>query len=212
MPKKKISKKVVVRPKTKKKTAKPASVRGSSVAKKKSVKKIKKVVKAKAKIKKIVSKKVGNKLTKPASAGGSGVARKKLVKKTTRKPITKKTTKKISKTKNAKTAKKKLARSSSAKGSGVTRKSRKKIFVTVVEEKYFWVNNGPVLKDLRDLYNALKTINKDQFIYHAHGDNNDFALWVEYVLLDKEGAKALVKAKTQKTATKKVSEILKKYK
>ena len=90
--------------------------------------------------------------------------------------------------------------------------SSKKILITVTLEQCFWINNGPILSNLRDLYNALKNISKDQFVYHAHGDNNDFALWVERMLLDEECAKALVKAKTQKIAAGKVSEVLKKYK
>ena len=146
---------------------------------------------------------------------------KKTLKKVARQSKTKKKPAKLSSGKSSGTKNAKTEKSASAKRSGVAKKKRtvsprkksnKRIFVTVTEEKYFWVNNGPVLKDLRDLYKALKTINKDQFIYHAHGDNNDFALWVEYVLLDKECAKALTKAKTQKATVKKVSEVLKKYK
>ncbi len=93
-----------------------------------------------------------------------------------------------------------------------TPKKTKKVFIVATEERSFWINNGPVLKDLQDLHEALKSISRKQFIYHAHGENNDFALWVEYVLLDKKCAKTLTKAKTQKTARELIKKALKKYK
>ena len=191
MPKKKVFKKNVRAFKIKKKIIK------------KPVKKIKKATKAKTKaiVKKVVEK------TQKATKTVVKKTVKKLLKKKVKKTRLKLSTKKV--VKKEKITKKKAIK----KGTVSSRKrSSKKVIVTVVEEKYFWVNNGPVLKDLRDLYNALKTINKDQFIYHARGDNNDFALWVEYVLLDKECAKVLIKAKTQKAAVKKISEVLKKNK
>ena len=52
----------------------------------------------------------------------------------------------------------------------------------------------------------------EQFEFHAGGTQNDFAIWVEMILLDKACAKELKKAKTRKAAAKKVGDALKKYK
>ena len=163
----------------------------------------KKAVRKSGAVKKTASKKATTKkvITKHR------VAKKKPIKKTTRKPIVKTTVKK-SKKQKAKTKKGVKIKTSSKK----LPKKTKKLFITATEEQCFWINNGPVIKNLQDLSEALGAISKDQFIYHAYGDNNDFALWVEYVLLDKECAKKLMTAKTQKTAIKKVREGLKKYK
>jgi hypothetical protein len=67
--------------------------------------------------------------------------------------------------------------------------------VTAPPEKCFWVYEGPVLKDLRDLRNALDGRMADtQFAHHVGADRNDFATWVEQVLEEKTCAKALRRA------------------
>jgi len=149
------------------------------------------------------------KITKPASQkpATKPVPKKVVIKKTKMKKIQKPVTKILSKMKKSLETKKKTEQSS--------QKSSKKvenIFIAASEEQCFWVNDGPILKDLPDLHQALKTISKEQFVYHASGKSNDFALWVEYVLLDKKCAKDLKSAKTQKEAMKKVGDTIKKYK
>lgn len=113
-----------------------------------------------------------------------------------------------------KTEKKKIKKIVKKKGVVIkkTSKKTKKVFILAPEERCFWVNNGPVLKNLKDLHKAFKSISKEQFVYHAHGKNNDFVLWVEYVLLDEKCAKDLKKAKTQKASSKIVNDAIKKYK
>jgi hypothetical protein len=86
---------------------------------------------------------------------------------------------------------------------------KKPKFVVAPEDQRFWVNNGPVLKDLEELYNALLKMSKEQFLYHTK-NKNDFSLWVEIVLLDKKTAAELKKTKTQKDAAKVVADALKK--
>lgn len=77
--------------------------------------------------------------------------------------------------------------------------------------KYFWVNNGGVLKNLAELHDALLVMKKEQFVYHTQNGANHFAMWVDMVLMEPECAKELTKAKTQKIAAKKVQDALKKY-
>jgi len=137
------------------------------------------------------------------------VHKKAVIKKTKMKKIQKPVTKMLSKMKKSLETKTKNDQSVSVKKN---LNKAKNSFIIAPEDQCFWVNNGPILKDLADLHQALKTISKEQFVYHASGKSNDFSLWVEYVLLDKNCAKDLKKAKTQKESTKIVENILKKYK
>jgi hypothetical protein len=86
---------------------------------------------------------------------------------------------------------------------------KKPKFVTAPEAQRFWVNNGPILKDMKELADALLKMSQEQFKHHT-AKQNDFSLWVEYVLLDKKTAAELKKAKTQKDAAKVVAGALKK--
>ena len=65
-------------------------------------------------------------------------------------------------------------------------------------EQCFWVNHGPVLKNLGELRDALAHhISEAQFAHHVGAGRNDFADWVGAVLEDAACAKALRRAKTR---------------
>ena len=74
----------------------------------------------------------------------------------------------------------------------------KKPLTHVWDWRCFWVNCGPVLKDLGELCEALKTMSKETFAHHVAGERNDFAKWIEEVLGDGELAKKLQTCKTSK--------------
>jgi hypothetical protein len=76
----------------------------------------------------------------------------------------------------------------------------------------FWVHEGPVIKNLRELKMALDMMNDDQYFYHANKRKNDFASWVDAVLQDKPCAMALRKSKTRKAASRAVERALLEYK
>lgn len=91
-------------------------------------------------------------------------------------------------------------------------KERKKE-ITLILSNHFWVNNGPILSDLEELYKALKKeITDKQFSYHVRVDENDFADWVENSLLDKSCSKSLRKSKNKVEMEKAVKVCLKDYK
>lgn len=73
-------------------------------------------------------------------------------------------------------------------------------------EKSFWVNNGPILKNICELSTALKAITDEQFTHHVNKEKNDFSKWVEEVLGDGELAKNLQKAKSKTATIKKINE------
>ena len=76
-------------------------------------------------------------------------------------------------------------------------KKQKKHIKTIAPERCFWVNNGPILRNVLELREALKSMNEATFKHHVLKDRNDFAVWAETVLEDVDLAKALKKSKTK---------------
>lgn len=87
----------------------------------------------------------------------------------------------------------------------------KRPFVNAYNEKCFWVHNGPVLSNLKDLARALDSMTDKQYNYHVAKDKNDFAKWAEFVLQDKECAESLSTATSREKAAGIVQKALKKY-
>jgi hypothetical protein len=75
----------------------------------------------------------------------------------------------------------------------------------------FWVSEGPVLKNLLDLHEALQNISEEQYDYHARGESNDFSKWVEEVLCDGNCARALEIARDRDHAKQLLTTHLKVY-
>ena len=81
------------------------------------------------------------------------------------------------------------------------------------EGQCFWVNNGPVLKNVVELERALKdgSISDEQFRYHISRGKNDFSSWIHEVLGNEECSKALARVKTKKTALRVLGEYIKNH-
>jgi hypothetical protein len=62
----------------------------------------------------------------------------------------------------------------------------------------FWVNNGPVVKNLVELLEALEQMPDEVFAHHAKGGQNDFAVWIKEVLGEEKLARRLGKLKSRK--------------
>lgn len=135
----------------------------------------------KVKTKKVVAKKVLKK---------KQVNKKRLIKKTSRNTPAKKVFK-------SKTVKSKTAIAKKPKTISRNKKTTKKILIIATDDKCFWINEGPSVKDLIELRNALLGIKKEQFIHHVNGIKNDFAIWVEEVLQDNVCASGIRKAKSK---------------
>ncbi len=67
-------------------------------------------------------------------------------------------------------------------------------------DKFFWVNNGPVVGDLAALRAALEGMTDEQYAYHTTRAGNDFAKWISEVLGHKACADKVSRAKTRVTA------------
>ena len=77
--------------------------------------------------------------------------------------------------------------------------AKKPALVTASGEECFWSHDGEILATHADLKKALEVMSAVSYKHHTDG-RNDFANWVELVLLDKACASDLRKAKNQKAA------------
>jgi len=91
------------------------------------------------------------------------------------------------------------------------KKTEKLALIQADENSSFWISNGPILKNIKDLADALGNMSEELFAYHVNAEKNDFAVWAENVLKDDVLARNLAKSKTLKAAIKAVSGRLKKY-
>ena len=76
----------------------------------------------------------------------------------------------------------------------------------------FWVNHGPVLRNLEELHRALQEMSDAQYKHHVEGGRNDFAVWVAEVLEDPKCASSLRRVKRRTTAADRVGACLGKKK
>ena len=82
-------------------------------------------------------------------------------------------------------------------------KAKQPTLVYAPDNSSFWVADGQILNSLKALHVAFGSMDAKTYAHHVTKDKNDFALWVEAVLHDKECAALLLQAKT-KTAAKAV--------
>lgn len=85
----------------------------------------------------------------------------------------------------------------------------KRILSNTPPEKAFWVNNGPVLKNVIELAAAAKKLTPMQFAHHVNKAKNDFAKWADEVIKDSELAKRLRRIKSKDELADAVTERLK---
>lgn len=86
---------------------------------------------------------------------------------------------------------------------------KKKELINADDANLFWVNGNGALRNLKELAESLNTMSGETYAYHVNAEKNDFASWVEDILLDKKLATDMKKAKTQAAALKKVEARLK---
>jgi len=81
------------------------------------------------------------------------------------------------------------------------RETGPRALVDAPPDQCFWINHGPVVKNLRELRDALaQGLSDAQYAHHVGAGKNDFANWVEAVLDDAKCAQALRRAKTVRAA------------
>ncbi|MEK6984738.1 MAG: DUF5752 family protein [Nanoarchaeota archaeon] len=86
----------------------------------------------------------------------------------------------------------------------VTKEEAKRYLCDSAPEQCFWVNNGPVLKNLSELAGYLPEMNEDAFRHHVNSDRNDFSNWIRDVVGDQKLADELSKSRNKDSASKKL--------
>lgn len=67
----------------------------------------------------------------------------------------------------------------------------------VPDEKVFWLNDGRVLKNLKELKEALRNMEDHVFFHHVNKERNDFYNWIKEVVKDSKLAKGIQRVKTK---------------
>ncbi|MCK5085616.1 hypothetical protein KAK05_02810 [Candidatus Parcubacteria bacterium] len=92
------------------------------------------------------------------------------------------------------------------------KKETKKIdLINAKDDQCFWVCNGSILRNIKDLKDSLSKMDKETFLNHVNKEKNDFAIWVKEIAKDETLSKKISKNKTVKTMTKTINDRLKKY-
>ena len=94
----------------------------------------------------------------------------------------------------------------------VTKNEARKYVADVPPEQCFWVNNGPVLKNIEELANALQEMSDESYRHHADKEKNDFSNWIRDVIGDKKLADDLLSSKNKESTLKKISNRLNSFK
>jgi len=85
----------------------------------------------------------------------------------------------------------------------------KKVLIDAEIEKCFWLCDGQILKNLKELAESLKKMKNEVFNYHVTKEKNDFTNWVKDVFGEEKLALELKKAKTAKASAKKIEAVFK---
>ena len=86
----------------------------------------------------------------------------------------------------------------------LTKDESKRYLSDAAPEQCFWVNNGPILKNMEELANVLPQIGDETFRHHVNSDKNDFSSWVNDIIGDKKLANDLLSSKSKDSALKKI--------
>lgn len=67
---------------------------------------------------------------------------------------------------------------------GISKSQAEKFLAKVPEENVFWCNDGRLLRDIKDLKEALATMSDQTFAYHSNNIKKDFSNWVRDIVGD----------------------------
>ena len=74
----------------------------------------------------------------------------------------------------------------------------------VPEDKVFWVNDGKVLRNLKDIPAALVDMSEETFKYHVNKDKNDFKNWISDVVGDEKLARSIARTRSKEMMLRKL--------
>ena len=79
-----------------------------------------------------------------------------------------------------------------------------RILADVKPECCFWINNGPIIRNLQEMANALNYMKEETFKHHTNEQKNDIANWVRDVLRDEALADSISKNVSKEKILKKI--------
>ena len=88
----------------------------------------------------------------------------------------------------------------------MTRRDAQKLLANVPEEYVFWSCDGRILRNMKELGEALNSMTQETYAYHSNTEKNDFSNWVRDIIGDKKLAEDLLRLQDRVAAAKAVSE------
>ena len=85
-----------------------------------------------------------------------------------------------------------------------TKEDAMKYLRDAAPEQCFWINNGPILKNLFELGEALPNLNDETYNHHVSKEKNDFSRWINDVIGDQQLANELLSSKNKESSVKKI--------
>ncbi|MBD3164382.1 hypothetical protein GF323_04225 [Candidatus Woesearchaeota archaeon] len=86
----------------------------------------------------------------------------------------------------------------------LTSETAERFLSDVEHEKSFFINEGPALRNIIQLHDALSSISDKQFYFHRNNNKNDFYNWIKNVIGDSRLANDVARAKTRQTIIKRI--------
>ena len=77
-----------------------------------------------------------------------------------------------------------------------------KLLAKVPDEYVFRCQDGRILRDMKELAEALATMTDETFVYHSNVEKKDFSNWVRDIIGDEKLAKDLEKVESRGQAAK----------
>ena len=86
----------------------------------------------------------------------------------------------------------------------ITQEAARKFLTNVRPENSFWINNGPIINNLKNLPKAIEQIDDTTFMHHVNIEKNDFSKWITDCIGDTKLAEDLRKIRTKEEFVKKL--------
>jgi hypothetical protein len=88
----------------------------------------------------------------------------------------------------------------------ISKEEAKRRLGDVPDDKRFWCQDGKVIKNLKELEEALNDMSDETFHYHSAEERKDFSNWIRDVVEDKKLARDLSEARSRTQASKAVAQ------
>lgn len=88
----------------------------------------------------------------------------------------------------------------------ILRQDAERLLARVPEEYVFWCCDGRIVRDMKELRQALDTMTDEAFAYHSNEEKRDFSNWVRDVIGDAKLARDLARSLNRTQAAKRVAE------